>query len=185
MAGMDHAPPPFFQARASTAGPSDFLHRRFAGDIRVRPAVQEPRTAAPEHRPGCRPGTAGVAQTPAAWSTTPATGNFCRGMHSLQQENDELKRTAKLTTAPDLQRLAQLEAENERLRKLLSVTEREKRPTARFRRFCTRPATLPARKVIVDKGQQSGITAGQPAIDDAGVVGQVTRVFLFVSAEIT
>jgi cell shape-determining protein MreC len=46
-------------------------------------------------------------------------------MHSLQQENDELKH-AKLTTAPDLQRLAQLEAENDRLRKLLAVTEREK-----------------------------------------------------------
>jgi rod shape-determining protein MreC len=41
-----------------------------------------------------------------------------------------------------------------------------------------------SRKVIVDKGQQAGITAGQPAIDEAGVVGQVTRVFPF-SAEIT
>ena len=38
--------------------------------------------------------------------------------------------------------------------------------------------------MIVDKGQQSGIVAGQPAIDEAGVVGQVTRVFPF-SAEIT
>ena len=41
-----------------------------------------------------------------------------------------------------------------------------------------------SRKVIVDKGQQSGIVAGQPAIDEAGVVGKVTRVFPF-SAEIT
>ncbi|MGB8053389.1 MAG: rod shape-determining protein MreC, partial [Azonexus sp.] len=41
-----------------------------------------------------------------------------------------------------------------------------------------------SRKVIVDKGQQSGVVAGQPAIDEAGVVGQVTRVFPF-SAEIT
>jgi hypothetical protein len=39
-------------------------------------------------------------------------------------------------------------------------------------------------RVIVDKGQQSGIVAGQPAIDEAGVVGQVTRVFPF-SAEVT
>jgi rod shape-determining protein MreC len=103
-------------------------------------------------------------------------------MHSLQQENDELKH-AKLTTAPDLQRLAQLEAENDRLRKLLAVTEREKANGQVSQILCTARDPF-SRKVIVDKGQQSGITAGQPAIDEAGVVGQVTRVFPF-SAEIT
>ena len=40
------------------------------------------------------------------------------------------------------------------------------------------------RRIVIDKGQQAGIVAGQPAIDEAGVVGQVTRVFPF-SAEIT
>jgi rod shape-determining protein MreC len=38
-----------------------------------------------------------------------------------------------------------------------------------------------SRRVVVDKGTQDGIVAGRPVVDDAGVVGQVTRVFPFVS----
>ena len=103
-------------------------------------------------------------------------------MQLLQRENDEL-RHAKLTTAPNLLRLEQLEAENARLRKLLVVNEREnaKGQVAQILYTARDPFS---RKVIVDKGQQSGIVAGQPAIDEAGVVGQVTRVFPF-SSEIT
>src|SRR5262245_66683427 len=33
-----------------------------------------------------------------------------------------------------------------------------------------------SRKVIVDKGTQQGVKPGQPVIDAAGVLGQVTRV---------
>ncbi len=38
-----------------------------------------------------------------------------------------------------------------------------------------------SRRVIVDKGQQDKISSGLPVVDDAGVVGQVTRVYPFVS----
>ena len=41
-----------------------------------------------------------------------------------------------------------------------------------------------SRRIVVDKGQQDSVVAGQPVIDEAGIVGQVTRVFPFV-AEIT
>jgi rod shape-determining protein MreC len=34
-----------------------------------------------------------------------------------------------------------------------------------------------SRKVILDKGAQAGIEAGQAVVDDAGVIGQITRVF--------
>jgi rod shape-determining protein MreC len=103
-------------------------------------------------------------------------------MQSLQRDNEEL-RHAKLTTAPNLLRLEQLEGENERLRKLLVVKEREKAKGQVVQILYTARDPF-SRKVIVDKGQQSGIVAGQPAIDEAGVVGQVTRVFPF-SAEIS
>ena len=38
-----------------------------------------------------------------------------------------------------------------------------------------------SRKVVIDKGSQSGIQAGEPVIDDVGVIGQVTRVYLLMS----
>ena len=38
-----------------------------------------------------------------------------------------------------------------------------------------------ARKVIIDKGMAAGVEAGSPVIDEAGVLGQVTRVHPLVS----
>ena len=37
------------------------------------------------------------------------------------------------------------------------------------------------RKVILDKGSQSGIQPGQVVVDDAGVVGQITRNYPWLS----
>jgi rod shape-determining protein MreC len=107
---------------------------------------------------------------------------YLQGMQGLQAENKDLKHN-QLQTAPNLQRLEQLEAENQRLRKLLAVKEREK-ANGQVAQILYTARDPFSRKVIVDKGQQSGIVAGQPAIDETGVVGQVTRIFPF-SAEIT
>ena len=179
MAGINHAPPPFFkQGPAPLALLTFYIAVSlaiFVFDLRFKSLELLRQSIALVVDPVQR-----VAQTPG--SLVDYASHYLQGMHSLQQENDELKH-AKLTTAPDLQRLAQLEAENERLRKLLSVTEREK-ANGQVSQILYTARDPFSRKVIVDKGQQSGITAGQPAIDDAGVVGQVTRVFPF-SAEIT
>ena len=179
MAGMDHAPPPFFKRGPAPLALLTFYIAVslaiFVFDLRFKSLELLRQSIALVVDPVQR-----VAQTPG--SLVDFASHYLQGMHSLQQENDELKH-AKLTTAPDLQRLAQLEAENERLRKLLSDTEREK-ANGQVSQILYTARDPFSRKVIVDKGQQSGITAGQPAIDDAGVVGQVTRVFPF-SAEIT
>lgn len=179
MAGMDHAPPPFFKRGPAPLALLTFYIAVslaiFVFDLRFKSLELLRQSIALVVDPVQR-----VAQTPG--SLVDYASHYLQGVHSLQQENDELKH-AKLTTAPDLQRLAQLEAENERLRKLLSVTEREK-ANGQVSQILYTARDPFSRKVIVDKGQQSGITAGQPAIDDAGVVGQVTRVFPF-SAEIT
>ena len=179
MAGMDHAPPPFFKRGPAPLALLTFYIAVslaiFVFDLRFKSLDLLRQSIALVVDPVQR-----VAQTPG--SLVDYASHYLQGMHSLQQENDELKH-AKLTTAPDLQRLAQLEAENDRLRKLLAVTEREK-ANGQVSQILYTARDPFSRKVIVDKGQQSGITAGQPAIDEAGVVGQVTRVFPF-SAEIT
>ena len=179
MAGIDHAPPPFFKR-----GPAPLALLTlyialsaaiFVLDLRFRSLELIRQSIALLVDPVQR-----VAQTPGSLVDYGRT--YLQGLQQLEAENKALKH-AQLNTAPDLQRLTQLEAENERLRKLLSVNEREKAKGLVAQILYTARDPF-ARKVIVDKGQQSGIVAGQPAIDETGVVGQVTRVFPF-SAEIT
>jgi rod shape-determining protein MreC len=179
MAGIDHAPPPFFKR-----GPAPLALLTlyiaisvaiFVVDLRMHSLDLVRQSISLVVDPVQR-----VAQTPG--SLVDYAANYLQGIQVLEAENKALKH-AQLNTAPDLQRLAQMEAENERLRKLLTVKEREKAQGQVAQILYTARDPF-SRRVIVDKGQQSGIVAGQPAIDEAGVVGQVTRVFPF-SAEIT
>jgi rod shape-determining protein MreC len=179
VAGIDHAPPPFFKRGPAPLALLTFYVlislAIFVVDHRFRSLDLVRQSVALFVDPVQR-----VAQTPG--SLVDYAQGYLEGMQQLQRENDEL-RHAKLNTAPGLQRLEQLEAENERLRRLLVVKEREKARGQVAQILYTARDPF-SRKVIVDKGQQAGITAGQPAIDETGVVGQVTRVFPF-SAEIT
>jgi len=179
VAGFDHAPPPFFKRGPAPLALLTFYVlislAVFVVDLRFRSLDLFRQSIALLVDPVQR-----VAQTPG--SLVDYARSYFEGMQSLQRDNEEL-RHAKLNTAPNLLRLEQLEGENERLRKLLVVKEREKAKGQVVQILYTARDPF-SRKVIVDKGQQSGIVAGQPAIDEAGVVGQVTRVFPF-SAEIT
>src|SRR5574343_305741 len=179
MAGMDHAPPPFFKRGPAPLALLTFYIAVsvaiFVVDLRFKSLELLRQSIALVVDPVQR-----VAQTPG--SLVDYANQYLQGLRSLQIENDELKH-AKLNTAPNLQRLAQLEVENTRLRKLLEVKEREK-ANGQVAQIMYTARDPFSRKIIVDKGQQADITAGQPAIDEAGVVGQVTRVFPF-SAEIT
>lgn len=179
MAGIDHAPPPFFKRGPAPLALLTFYIAVslaiFVLDLRFRSLDLLRQSIALVVDPVQR-----VAQTPGSLVDYAAT--YLQGLRALQQENSELKHN-QLATAPNLQRLAQLEVENERLRKLLSVKEREK-ANGQVTQILYTARDPFSRKIIVDKGQQAGIVAGQPAIDETGVVGQVTRVFPF-SAEIT
>ena len=179
MAGIDHAPPPFFKRGPAPLALLTFYVAislaTFVLDLRFRSLDLVRQSIALLVDPVQR-----VAQTPG--SLVDYAANYLQGLQALQNENLELKH-AQLNTAPNLQRLVQLEAENERLRKLLTVKEREK-ANGQVAQILYTARDPFSRKVIVDKGQQSGIVSGQPAIDETGVVGQVTRVFPF-SAEIT
>ncbi len=101
---------------------------------------------------------------------------------SLQSENTRLKNES-IANATTLQRVEQLDAENRELRKMLEL--RDKLPITSLMAQVLYEARDPfVRRLVLDKGSQDGILAGQPVVDAVGVVGQVTRVFP-ISAEVT
>jgi len=108
-----------------------------------------------------------------------SAGDYFVSLTHLREENARLQQ-ARMEKATSLLRTQQLEAENERLRKLLGVKERQhaRGQVAQILYAARDPYT---RRIVIDKGQQDQVVAGLPVIDDAGVVGQVTRVFPFVS----
>ncbi len=98
---------------------------------------------------------------------------------ALREENDAL-RTRQLRAAPDLLRLEALKEENVQLRRLLDAQERLPSKSV-FAEILYAGRDPFSRRVVIDKGSQSGILPGQPVIDDVGVIGQVTRVYLLMS----
>lgn len=77
----------------------------------------------------------------------------------------------------------QLLLENARLRALLALRERV--PVTGIAAQVLYDATDPySRRAVIGKGQVQGIAPGSPVMDESGVLGQVTRVYPFVS-EIT
>ncbi|WP_151447922.1 rod shape-determining protein MreC [Lacisediminimonas profundi] len=108
-----------------------------------------------------------------------AVGNYFYTLSSIQRENDTLRRLH-VSNAQKLQQGQQLVAENAHLRQLLAAAERVpvKSVMAEILYDTRDPFT---RKIVLDRGLQHGLKAGQPVIDDVGVVGQVTRVFPLTS----
>ena len=104
---------------------------------------------------------------------------------SLQQaQAAELEAKKRLATqAQRAVQVEQLNLENDRLRKLLALRERTSTP-AQAAEVMYDAADPFTRRVMVDKGQLQGIKPGSPVIDDAGVLGQVTRVYP-LSSEVT
>ena len=97
----------------------------------------------------------------------------------LTVENEDLKQQH-LIDHGQLQRLRALEAENEQLRKLLEAGQRLE-SKAVMAEILHVPRDPFNRKVILDKGSQSGIQPGQVVVDDVGVVGQITRNYPWLS----
>src|SRR6476620_12092390 len=92
---------------------------------------------------------------------------------NLVEENEYLKQQH-LVDSGQLQRLHALEAENAQLRNLLEMGQRIE-SKAVMAEILHVPRDPFNRKVMLDKGSQGGIQAGQVVVDDAGIVGQITR----------
>jgi rod shape-determining protein MreC len=80
-------------------------------------------------------------------------------------------------------RVEQLLSENERLRALLDLRSSftVKSQAAEVLYASTDPYS---RKVVIDRGQTQGLVAGSPVITEAGVIGQLTRLYP-LSSEVT
>ncbi len=176
---MDHQPPPFFKR-----GPAPLAQLSFYAMLSLALLFFDSRFQALELlRQGVSLFTHPLQQAAhAPIDVLRNSADYFSSLSRLEDENIRLNR-AQLENAETILRTQQLEIENERLRKLLDVRERQK-VNGQVAQIVYAARDPFSRRVIVDKGLQDKITAGQPVVDDAGIVGQVTRVFPFVS-EIT
>jgi rod shape-determining protein MreC len=111
-----------------------------------------------------------------------AAGDYAMGLQGALSAEARARRELAQQAARSA-RVEQLEQENLRLRALLEL-----RPGLSVRSQTAEvlyDAPDPySRKVIIDRGTQQGIAVASPVINEAGVLGQVTRAFPY-SAEVT
>jgi rod shape-determining protein MreC len=173
---MEHSPPPFFRT-----GPTPLVRLLIfsvlslaflVADVRFNYLASLRQVAAvilyPLQRIAAAP--AGIVQR---------IGDFFVTHGSLRTDNERLTRE-NFEQGALLQQLKALEAENAQLRNLLAARERlpVKLNVAEVLYAARDPFS---RKVIIDRGSQHDVRPGQPVVDNRGVVGQVTRVYPWLS----
>lgn len=176
---MDYQPPPFF-----SRGPAPLVRLTFFASLAVLLMILDARFRYVEP---LRQVIAGLAYPLQRAATAPvellvSAAEFFTTQVDLKRDNDSL-RAKQLQAGGELQALDALRAENAQLRRLLDARERLPRKST-FAEIVYSGRDPFSRKVVIDKGSQQGIEAGEAVVDDVGVVGQVTRVFPFL-AEVT
>lgn len=176
MSVAGHSPPPFFKR-----GPAPLARLAFFLALAVLLMVADLRFKTLE--------PARVAVATLLWPLQKAVmlpvegageaGTYLSDLVRLKQENEELRRR-QLAQANLLLRQAHLENENRRLRALLDMEDRLDVST-RSAEILYAARDPFSRRIIIDRGLTHDIEAGQPVIDDVGVIGQVTRVFPLTS----
>lgn len=176
MSVVGHAPPPFFKR-----GPAPLVRLAFFVSLSLILLIADLRFHTLEW--------ARVAVATVAWPLQRVTwmpidaagdlGAYLSRHATLLRENEDLRRR-QLGTANLLLRQQHLEQENMRLRALLDM--RARHPVeGRITEILYAARDPFSRRVIIDKGSQHGIDAGQAVVDDIGVIGQVARVFPLTS----
>jgi rod shape-determining protein MreC len=176
---MDYQPPPFF-----SRGPAPLVRLMFFVSLAVLLMVLDARFRYTETVRQVVAVIAYPLQRLALFPVDLFTGaaEYFTSLILLKQENDVL-RTRQLNAANDLLTLEALRAENLQLRRLLDGQEQLPRKST-FAEILYIGRDPFSRKVVIDKGTQQGIEAGQAVIDDVGVIGQVTRAYPLL-AEVT
>jgi rod shape-determining protein MreC len=106
-------------------------------------------------------------------------GTYFSSISTLQKEVRDLK-SQQVAMAQAMQQAQLQMAENAQLRRLMDA--REHLPVRSMMSEILYDARDPStRRVVLDRGSRNGVKLGLPVIDNAGVVGQVTRVFPFTS----
>jgi len=176
---VDHSPPPFFKQ-----GPSANARLLFFSLLAIALLVVDSRL---EVLGRLRQGIATVLYPVQRTLLVPRDvigvgAEYLAEVGRLRAENAELRRL-EAANANALLQTEQLVAENQQLRQLLAMRERTAIRSAVAEVLYDARDSF-SRKLVLDKGQQSGVIAGQPVIDASGVVGQVTRVYP-LSSEVT
>lgn len=104
---------------------------------------------------------------------------YFQSLQVARQETDQARQQLTLMSQRANQG-DQLAQENDRLRQLLGLRERLQVP-AQAAQILYDTADPYTRRVVVDQGQNAGVVLGSPVLDGAGILGQVTRVYPFVS----
>jgi rod shape-determining protein MreC len=118
-----------------------------------------------------------VANAPSEW--TRDLKKYFSAHNALVQENYALKQQA-FEQKVTLQRLNTIEAENAHLRTLLNGNI-PLQPNAILGEISHMGRDPFTHNVVVNRGSQHNIKAGQAVVDSKGVIGQVTRVYPFTS----
>lgn len=105
-----------------------------------------------------------------------AADEYLTSVSTLHEEVSGLREKS-MQDATRLQRAELLESENAQLRELLGMSKRVSVKSLPAEILYDARNTF-VRKVILNKGSQDGVLPGQPVIDDKGVIGQVTDVYL-------
>jgi rod shape-determining protein MreC len=173
---MEYSPPPFFKR-----GPSLLTRFTFFSILSVVLLVADARF---NYLQVLRQSIAAVVYPLQRLSSVPGSlvvriGEFFVTQSQLQRENEQLRRQELLNTGA-MQVGKALESENEHLRQLLGLRERLPREFIAGEILYSHRDPF-TRRVVVDKGFQQGVKAGQAVVDETGVVGQITRVFAWVS----
>ena len=102
------------------------------------------------------------------------SSRYFQELHSAQQETDTARRSM-VQLAQRASQAEQLLEENARLRGLLDLRARLETPS-QAAQILYNTADPYTRRVVIDQGRLNGIVVGSPVMDEAGVLGQVTRV---------
>jgi rod shape-determining protein MreC len=106
-------------------------------------------------------------------------GSHFTTQNTLLRDNNQLRQQHG-TDAVQLQQLQVLQAENQHLRGLLAIQQSAGYPM-QLAEIAYTERDIFKRKLFLSKGAQANVLAGQVVMDDAGVVGQVTRVYPWLS----
>jgi len=173
---MEHSPPPFFRR-----GPAPLVRLVFFASLSIALLVLDARF---KYAETLRDLFALAAYPLQQVATAPVQfaeriSGFFAAQSAMQRENAELR--AKLVaSAQDAIRYEATAAELAQLRRINGAQERLGLKSMPVEVLYSGRDPF-SRKLLVDKGSADGITPGQAVIDDAGVVGQVTRVHPRVS----
>ncbi len=173
---LDRSPPPFFKQ-----GPSALSKLMFFSAFSLFLMVADARF----HITQPLRATVATALYPVQWLAMQPVdaalyvGKYLTGLTEAQSASEGAARKLALQSLRAGQ-VEQLTQENNRLRKLMGL--REQLAASVMAAEVLYDAADPyTRKVIIDKGLAQGVDLGSPVLDEAGVLGQVTRVHPLVS----